>query len=147
MTIAVGRGLALRYVRSDGDGAAAALADLIRQLLGLPDPLAAVDRHGRAGLGQRTADRSADSARAPGDERGASLQNLRHDRASLSAVAYGADSTMAGRAPALNSSRDKFVCLRSHREKCRCAPVANMDTHFIDRTRQSLDIRSIETAP
>jgi hypothetical protein len=33
------------------------------------------------------------------------------------------------------------------REKRASALVPNMDSHFIDRTRQSLDIRSIETAP
>src|SRR5207253_1357663 len=101
---------------------------------GLPDPLAAVDRHGRAGLGQRAADCSANSARAAGDERRASLQIIRHDWTSPSLVAYGADSTTAGRALALNSSRDEFVCPRSRPEKCRCAPLAIMDSHFIDRS-------------
>jgi len=33
------------------------------------------------------------------------------------------------------------------REKHRGAQLSNMDSHFIDQSRQSLDIRSIETAP
>jgi hypothetical protein len=53
----------------------------------------------------------------------------------------------AGRAPALNSSRDEFVCLCSRAEKRPSASLQNMDSHFIDRSRHSLDIRSIETAP
>ncbi|MGL3105150.1 hypothetical protein [Bradyrhizobium sp. BR 1432] len=54
---------------------------------------------------------------------------------------------MLGRAHVLNSSRDESGCQRFLREKRPGLPLPNMDSHFIDQSRQSLDIRSIETAP
>jgi len=53
----------------------------------------------------------------------------------------------AGRARVLNSSRDESACQRFLREKRPGVPLSNMDSHFIDQSRQSLDIRNIETAP
>jgi hypothetical protein len=57
------------------------------------------------------------------------------------------ESYHAGRAPVLNSSRDESDCQRSRREKRPSAQTPNMDSHFIDHSRQSLDIYSIETVP
>jgi hypothetical protein len=47
---------------------------------------------------------------------------------------------------ALTSSRDDFGCGGLCAEKRAHATAANMDSHFIDRSGQSLDIRNIETA-
>jgi hypothetical protein len=51
-----------------------------------------------------------------------------------------------GGAAVLNSSRDESDCLRLRQEKRPGARPSNMDSHFIDQSRHSLDIRSIETA-
>jgi hypothetical protein len=47
----------------------------------------------------------------------------------------------------LNSSRDESACGRLRREKRPNVSLVNMDSHFIDQSRRSLDIYSIETAP
>ena len=60
------------------------------------------------------------------------------------AIALVLSGSHVRRSPALNSSRDESACRRLRREKRPSAPAANLDSHFIDRSCQSLDIYSIE---